>query len=327
MGSKVLDIEVKVEELESVRDAIQKAALRFGANTKAGSPPRFPLSPSAALKSERDLYYGLCNYYNPGMIPESDIEGRVVMLLRLGHEIERHLVDFVKQEYTVPFTNERVTYGTLTKGAETINLSGELDFIIKLPSGQLILCDSKSSAEYAFEYDTPKNEHIAQLQLYMHSEFCRNNAINEAWLFYYNKNNSDIRVIKFTYDPEIAEALIKRFQKVLDAYEKKELPEREYVYGVDWKAAYSPFRNYEWRDFMKNPTEIVLDPSIKNIIYKTDEGKIDTKKTKKEKVKYIVLTHGNVKVKDGDGNLYWCEMGTNGLYLKEKGDDGFEYGK
>ncbi|MES1988104.1 MAG: hypothetical protein V4440_08760, partial [Pseudomonadota bacterium] len=88
-----------------------------------------------------------------------------------------HLVDALKSAFQVPYTAQKIIYGVIKDaGKADIVLGGELDFVLKLPSGELVICDSKSSADFPFKRnDLPKEEHVAQINLYLHSDFARAN--------------------------------------------------------------------------------------------------------------------------------------------------------
>lgn len=302
---------LKTVERGDVVEAIQTSAKIHAINTSAKSNS-FPLRPSSALKSKRELYYGLINYYSPGTIITNPIEGRNTMLLALGHSIERHFVEFIERAYAIPYRNLRMNYGEL-KGPnnEPIPLTGELDFVLQdSKTGELIIADSKSSADFPFKSGIPKDEHIAQINLYMHSSWARERNINRALIMYYNKNNSELKVFEFSYSKQLAEEIIQKFQDVLNAYHKKEIPNREHVYGVHWQAAYSSFKDYDNKEFL-----IPVSERAKSKIKEFDIEELD----RKELVEYLGIRPdaSNVFLVDGKRKL-WLELGATGLLLKEE---------
>lgn len=307
-----VDFTIPTKDLQKdiVDPLLEKVSNDAEVNRKTAD--RFPLSPSAATKPNIDLYLALKNHYHPNSIPEEPLDGRVVMLLRLGHDIESHLVKFIRKGLNVVATNERVTYGALTNGP---TLTGEFDFIIE-HNGEKILCDSKSIADYLFKTTPlPKQEHIVQLNLYLHSDYCRKNAINKAWVWYYCKNNSELKVKEFQYNQALAEAALQKFQYVYDCYLNNTPPPIEYVLGADYQADYSAFRKYIFRDFTGDYKEIELDV----------DGRLCEMHDYKEKLRYVVLNFGPKKVKDGKGKIYWAELGgPKGMLLKSK-DEGSDY--
>lgn len=300
------------KELPWVVERIQEGAKIDGMN-KAAKQQSFPLRPSSALRPLRDLYYGLVNYYQPGSIPTDPIEGRNTMLLSLGHAIERHLIEYVEKSFAVTARNQRVVYGQVKgKGGEVINLSGEFDFqLTSSKTGETIIADSKSSADYPFKSSVPKDEHMAQINLYLHSDWARSRNINKAWIIYYNKNNSDLRVYEFEYSKEKAEEVIARFQSVMDAYLKGEIPQRESVYGLDWQAAYSSYKTFDLREFT-----LPLDQRV--VIEHEDDEQIDSL-DREELVRYLALNSGGKgAVHKSPVRRVWLELGATKLMLKEE---------
>lgn len=280
-------------------------ASRAASNKEAGERRSFPLRPSSALKSRRDLYYGLCNYYHPGSISTDAIRNPI--LLDLGHAVEGHLVKHLERAFKIVHRNHRVEYGSVI-GPDTVPivLTGELDFCIENDKGETILCDSKTIAEFGFKMlNGPKEEHIAQLHCYLRSEWARSLNITRAMLFYYNKNTSELRIYEFTYDPAIADAVVARFQEVMDAYTRLQLPKREYVFGQDWQATYTDFKTHDLEDFEK-PLDARL--SIFDAAFPTDG-------TDKEITRFIATEHGNAVV-----NGYYLTVGAKGLLLKFTGE-------
>ncbi len=312
----ILDIDLdthSTNDTDMIVTHVQSAAKRLTANISV-EKNSFPLRPSSALKPDRDLYYGLVNYYAPGTIPVSDIEGRSCMLLALGHVIEKHLVEFLRHAFKIPFTSQKITYGTINTKNGPITLGGELDFIVELPSGELVLADSKSSADFPFKKDDVlKDEHCAQLNLYLHSDWCKSKKITRALVCYYNKNTSDLKVREFQYDERLALATVARFQKVHDMYERNEIPKLNHILGVDWQAKYSMYRDYEWQAFKKGVDRLTLKA--------VDDSAFP--RTRKDLLKHIVTQFGNAVVETINGTTLFAEMVGDDLFLRETDSDGF----
>ncbi len=308
--------EVKSKNLLPIKDAnwvvdrIQTAAKIHSINTSSKGN-FFPLRPSSALKSERELYYGLQDYYNPGMISKTPIEGRNAMLLSLGHAIEKHLIEHTERAFAITHRNLRLNYGHIKNNkGEEIPLMGEFDFTIQSSeTGELIIADSKSSADYPFSTGVPKDDHIAQINLYLHSAWARERAIKRAWIIYYNKNNSDLKCYEFEYNKELAESIINKFQKVYSAYEKGVIPNREHVLGSDWQAMYSQYRDHDTQEFKVPVVDrkmIILDPA-----YIEDLDR-------KELVKFFATDRNSGCVFKVGLFKYWLELGSTTLILKKE---------
>lgn len=277
----------------------------------------FPLRPSSALKGARDLYYALDNWEKPGTIPVTPIEGRSCILLSLGHAIEKHLIEHIRGAYEIVHTNQRVQYGEIKKAdGSIISLDGEFDFTMKLPSGELVICDSKSSAAFPFRLELPKEDHVAQINLYLHSQWAIDQRIKRAFVFYYNKDTSDIKLASFYYDKQLAEATIERFQRIFTNWEYKKLPAREHILGVNWQAKYSQFREFEWKEFEKPLGE-------RGLIKLSEAETFRLPTDKKELLSFIVKLAGTSIVDTADGRrMYAIKKGDN-MFLNMTDSDGF----
>lgn len=315
----ILDRDISVfqtDETEGAIKAVQDAAKRDTANITV-EKNSFPLRPSSALKGMRDLYYGLVNYYKPGTIPTTDIEGRSCMLLALGHVIEKHLVEHIKKTYQVTHTAQKVEYGQIiAKNQPPIVLGGELDFVIQLPSGEKVLGDSKSSASFPFKKNEAKDEHVAQLNLYMHSQWARDNKINRAWIWYYCKDNSELKIFEFYYDAELAKRTIERFQKVHKMYDDGIMPPRDYTLGIDWQASYSPYRDYEWKDHEPNG----IAPSVRNL---NDEQTAKLPRAQKDLLAHVIKNYGADLLHTADGRQIQAVKRGPQMFLTVVDEDGF----
>lgn len=219
----------------------------------AGDPGGFfPLRPSGCLKPMRDMYYDLVNFYNPGTIPKEDFPARVKLIFQFGHLTENLIKKLCRHNFTVQYEQQRVKYGELTdKYGSIIPLTGAIDWAMRLDetSEKLTLIDSKSIGSFPFK-KVPKEENIAQMQLYMHSDWGRANNVNSAMLIYFCKDNSEMKCIEVPYDAGLASKLLERMKLVWNHYLRNEVPPREYLAGIDWKADYSPYRDYDNREFL-----------------------------------------------------------------------------
>lgn len=249
----------------------------------------FPIRPSSATKPLRDIFYDLKNFYNPGAIPKEDFEPRVKLIFQFGHLTEQLILKLCKAKFTVQDEQKRVKYGELKdRDGSIIPLTGSIDWSMRLDnsSSVLSLVDSKSIGDYPFK-TAPKEANIAQMQLYMHSDWGRENQVNNAILIYFNKNTSDIKCIEIEYDGMLATNLLNRLKLAWDYYLKDEVPPREYLAGCDWEADYSPYKEYDNREFTANATraEIVI------------QDYAPTSKYQKDLIRQHVTKYGNAVVK------------------------------
>lgn len=209
----------------------------------------FPLRPSSCLKPLRDLYYDLVNFYAPGTIPKAPFENRIKLIFQFGHLTETLLKKVFAYTYGVQQEQARVKYGELVdKDGNIIPLTGSVDWISTLGGTEPVLVDAKSIGDFPFK-KAPKAENIAQLQLYMHSDLGRQFGWNKAMLVYFNKNTSDIKVVEFAYEPELAEKLLERLKLAFEYYKKGEVPPREFVLGLNWEVGYSAYKEYDNKEF------------------------------------------------------------------------------
>jgi hypothetical protein len=253
----IKEINARLSQIQSSDHVVQKALTEKLMDSVGpvfdtpGMGEFFPLRPSGCMKPMRDLYYDLLNYYNPNTIPKEDFEPRIKLIFQFGHLTEDLLKKLCKHEHKVLFEQQRVKYGELVdKDGTIIPLSGAIDWAMKLDplSDVLTLCDAKSIGDYPFK-SVPKEDNIAQMQLYMHSDWGRANNVNNAILIYFNKNTSAIKCIEIPYDGNLATKILERLTFVWECYKKAQLPPREYIPGQDWRADYSPYKDHDNRDF------------------------------------------------------------------------------
>lgn len=217
----------------------------------------FPLRPSSCLKPLRDLFYDLKNFYRPGSIPKIELEPRIKLIFQFGHLTETLLKKLFGYAYGVVAEQERVKYGQLIdKNGNIIELTGSIDWASTIGGPALILCDAKSIGDFPFK-KAPKAENVAQMQLYMHSDWGRRNNVNKALLIYFNKNTSDIKCIEVAYDAELAQKLLDRLSLAFEYYKRDEVPPREYLAGLDWQASYSSYVDYDNAEFTISNREVV----------------------------------------------------------------------
>lgn len=266
---------------------------------ESGQKERYPLSPSQATKSLRDLYYALVNFSKPGTIPRDDFRPETLLTFRLGYAIESLIIQYCKSQFEIIDEQARVHILNST-------IAGNIDFAIRFKSGEVVLCDSKSAADYSFR-KAPSESNVAQMQLYMHSDWGRAHNVTRAMLFYVNKNTSDINVIEVPYDAATAEALLARFTKAQAYYAANEVPPREYVLGCDWQANYSNFKTYDNAEF--------AIPVDKREIVDYDGDELS--------VKEHVLKYGNAIVNYKTGAMY-ARLSSNKIVLTKRGDDQWE---
>lgn len=310
---KVEGIEVEVtnkeEMVKNIFSKYQKQEEEKGKENK-----RFPLSPSGALKEDIDLYHELVAYYEGEKHDIEPMSGEVYHLLGLGHHIEPLVLNLVNLEMKVVERNKRVQYGTLTKKDGTIiPLTGELDAIAEDKNGIRYIVDSKTSGKFAFDKKEVKEDYVAQLNLYMHAT-----GIKKALICYYCKDNSNMRIHEFDYSEELALAILKKFQRIHDAYETKSPPTLVNFWGGEsWRPGYSKYRTMLHKDFdlLIDDREVEKVPSLANEI-------LTIKQNSKKAIDIIARKYYNKLVKDEFGNQLYLTLTKRGLIIKLKDKEG-----
>lgn len=269
----------------------------------SSSEQYFPIRPSSATKPLRDIFYDLKNFYNPGTIPKSPFDPRIKLIFQFGHITEQLILKLCKNKFDVQDEQKRVKYGELIdRDGSIIPLTGSIDWAMRLDRGSsaLTLVDSKSIGDYPFK-TAPKEANIAQMQLYMHSDWGRVNNVNTAILIYFNKNTSDIKCIEIDYDSGLAIKLLNRLKMAWNYYLLDEVPPREYLAGINWEADYSQYKEYDNAEFLSNSQRevIVLQEYAPRIgKYAKDAIKEHVEKYGNKKVKYVDTTR-HVEYIDG----------------------------
>lgn len=331
-SKKVLDIEITYTERPELVKQIHQALEEENHNEyllKLGK--KFPLRPSGALKTTLDLYLDLENYYNSKVNEETGlydpvvsldvIEGRAADLLKLGHTIEPQVINGISKIHKIVTTNKTVNYGTIkTKEGTVIELRGEFDFEVEDENGVLMIDDSKTSGKFAFNL-LPKEEHFAQINLYMHSDYARERGINKAMIVYYCKDNSDKKIFEFDYNPSLAQAVLDRFQMIHDMWEAGERPEQTAFWGGDdWKANYSSYRTYLHKEYAM-PPELRKKVTVSNEEFETIKQSV--KMDKKKSINILAKKYGPVLVLNQGNSSFHLNLTQNGLSAIVKGNDGF----
>lgn len=311
------------EEIEEIHEILSEE------NAKNLNFKKFPLRPSGANKTDLELYMELENWdaANKGLpIPyqPAQLDGRVVSLLNLGHTIEPQVIAHVEKIYDVVHTNRTVNYGSIvTKEGTRIELCGELDMAIqhKEYPTKRIIADSKTSGRFAFNL-TPKAEHFAQINLYLHSEEMKAEGFKEGRIYYYNKDNSEMKSYGFKYSKELAEAVLGKFQRIYGAWEAGERPAQEAFWGGDdWRADYSSFRHQLHARFKK---DIALrDQQIDSVSYHDFKDMLKQLGQKKAINVLAKKYDDKVLVEKETGKKAYLSLTSKGLVAIIEAEDGF----
>jgi len=104
-------------------------------------------------------------------------------------------------------------------------VAGRADAILSIEGEPYVLDVKSISGRMSFEKLEPIQEHIWQVQLYMHYF-----KIKKGILLYLNKDTQEIKEFVFDYDPNLAEKLLNWFLKLKRKIEENIVPVRL----VDW---------------------------------------------------------------------------------------------
>lgn len=94
---------------------------------------------------------------------------------------------------------------------------GYIDFIIEWDGPKIIECKSINANGFLYRknYMKPKDEHFKQIQWYLRAE-----DLKEGYVFYYNKNDSELLPIKVERDDVFLDKLAEKYGKIYKAFKE-----------------------------------------------------------------------------------------------------------
>lgn len=117
-------------------------------------------------------------------------------------------------------------------------ISGRADFIISIEGVPYVVDVKSISGRLNLEkMAEPKPEHYYQVQLYLH--FFK---IQKGILLYINKDTQELKEFIFDYDEELANRILKWFERLKEKIEKDIVPKRIPDYPKNWQCQYCPYR-------------------------------------------------------------------------------------
>lgn len=215
-------------------------------------PPKYnPLRASAAGYCERALGYSYVEYLGKGSYPKEEIRPDTVRLLDLGGSVEYSFIrqlQFTKL-FQIKFKQQALTFVELSPG----NLiDGSIDFCLYFQEHKCV-ADVKSKGTRFSSYrgdsweqidaelmelssverindrvywiedldffmrqcnDDFMKDNFYQLNLYACSPFLKQHGVDHAVLFYYEKNKSRLREIRFKPSEAVSESVKSKFKRV-----------------------------------------------------------------------------------------------------------------
>ncbi len=267
------------------------------------SAKSFPLRPSSVGKDARELALSLQDFFAPGTHEKDPLPPRSALVFDMGDRVERSVLFMLEKVYPITYKQVAVHLDQL----DGHDINGHIDGVIEI-NGEKFILDVKSISEMGFK-SIPKDDHIRQVNLYLHSDWAKKLGLKKGILFYQNKNNQDICPITFDYDEQKALSDLARFRAIYVQVQTGLLPEFDHLWGETWHWGYSRYRTAAWKNFLSpddNPcthkiielTEEIQD--LKNLI----EG-LEQAKENKDKEEYEAARWNLVRflVNKGDGSV------------------------
>ena len=140
-------------------------------------------------------------------------------------------------------------------------ISGRADAILS-DGKDLYILDIKSMNSMVFrKLESPKEENIDQVQLYMH--FFK---VKKGILLYVNKDNQELKEFTLDYNPLRVETLIESLEDLKVKIDSDIIPERQAGWPSDWQCQYCQFKeicrltngkSIKWGEFKKKMEEVM----------------------------------------------------------------------
>jgi CRISPR/Cas system-associated exonuclease Cas4 (RecB family) len=179
--------------------------------------------------------------------PREKLEARLLRLYERGEYLHRNIISIL------------IRMGILVASEVNIPaqemIAGRADAIVSL-NNELYLVDIKSINSMIFRnLDEPKEENVAQLQLYLHYF-----NIKKGILLYIDKDQQGIKEFFVNYDKNIVQSLLKNFESLKQKVDSNVVPGRLLDYPQNWQCQYCQFKEtcalaggeeIHWENFKK----------------------------------------------------------------------------
>ena len=268
------------------------------------SAKSFPLRQSSVGKDARELGLALQDFLGLARHEKDPLPPRSALVFDMGDRVERSVLYMLEKVYPVTYKQAQVHLDQL----DGHDINGHIDGVIEVNEEKFIL-DVKSISEMGFK-TIPKEDHIRQVNLYLHSKWAQELKLTKGMLFYQNKNNQDICPVTFDYDKEMASADLARFRAIYEMVKAGKLPDFDHLWGETWHWGYSRYRTDAFKNFLEpeiNPTKhriTVVEGSavqgIKEALINFEEVKSTKNKEKYDKARWDLL---RPLVNIGEGNV------------------------
>ncbi len=320
----------------------------------------FPLRPSSAGKCTRELAYEMNEYLGNASYDKKEMEPASYRLLSLGHSVEWNLLKHVNLIKDMKVTYKQQVVDMFKVGDRLIE--GSLDAVLISDTYKCVIDVKSKKDKFSKAYKSgweEDNAHLAslksvqqfgesafyiedlmwflreikddpflqanflQLNLYAMSSFLVSRGIDHAALFYYNKNDSRLREIRFVPCQAAVDLVKEKFETASAAAEanKPENAPRDYTLGTI-KCGFCPFQKSchgdvdalkEWfKTFPKKewPTDAYklkkskkeIKEAYKELQWSTEAS--EAKKLAEQEIIKILQANEVTKVRFEDGKIY-----------------------
>lgn len=180
-------------------------------------------------------------------VPREQMEARILRLFDHGDYIQMQILNTLFSLGIVRSSEVQIPPQAL--------ISGRADAIITL-NNELYVVDFKSMNSSIFrKLQEPKEENVNQLQLYLHYF-----KIEKGILLYMSKDTSELKDYVVSYNPALAQALLKDLESLDKKIKADIIPQRLADWPQNWQCQYCQFKDIcaasdkgevKWADFKK----------------------------------------------------------------------------
>jgi len=148
---------------------------------------------------DRNLYLA----YN-GQLPDQVIGAKTVRIFDVGNSLEVRMKKYFERTGIFLAAEQTVRLGNPP-------ISGRYDFLLKHDEYGRVILELKSINDAGFDalIETPKSEHLVQLQIYLNLA-----GLENGILLYENKNDQKLKAFKVIKDVSLWESVIERCLKI-----------------------------------------------------------------------------------------------------------------
>lgn len=244
-----------MDEKFNNKNSLTEIINHYLANEKEGRSPEQGIGkfyPSSVGKCDRAIVYQMLGY------PQKNKDPKSYMILENGTYFHDRIEKTFRESgilvaSELPLKDERLhisgrldlivwNFLQLEDGENIIELKTSEKTIYTGAAKDLIIVELKSISANGFDRlgNSPKDEHKDQLTLYMELT-----GIHNGIVFYENKNTQECAEYLVKYDPVRAGRIIRKIEKCVECFEKKELPPKEYE-KHDFQCQYCDYREICW---------------------------------------------------------------------------------